>query len=93
MYNMTPLYVEFHMVRQTGIQPKACSIEMYVYLAPCVLEVLEELTSLNILSVYAVVVHTVFIEGKTVEKFWQRGFFACPKWVYRGKNLLRKKLG
>ena len=79
MYNMTPLYVEFHMVRQTGIQPKACSIEVYVYLAPCLLEITEELTSLNILGVYAVVVHTVFIEGKTVEKIWSCSFFALPE--------------
>jgi hypothetical protein len=79
MYNVAPLYVEFHMVLQTGIQPKACPIEMYVYPALCVLEVLEELTSLNILSVYTVVVHTVFIEGKTVEKFWQRSFFRLPE--------------
>ena len=65
---------------------------MYVYPALCVLEVLEELTSLKITGEYTVVVHTIFIEGKTVEKFWPRGFFACPKWVYRGKKLLRKKL-
>lgn len=57
MYNMTPLYVEFHMVRQTGIQPKACPIDVYVYPALCVLEVLEELSALDVLGVYAVVVH------------------------------------
>jgi len=58
-----------------------------------VLEIAEELSALDILGVYAVVVHAVFIEGKTVEKIWPCGFFACPKWVYRGKKLLRKKLG
>ena len=72
------------MVSQTGIQPKACSIEVYVYPAPCVLEVLEELTSLKILGVYAVVVHTVFIEGKTREKIWPRGFFRLPEMGLQG---------
>jgi hypothetical protein len=81
---MTPLYVEFHMVRQTGIQPKACSIEVYVYPAPRVLEVLEELTSLDVLGVYAVVVHAVFIEGKTREKIWPRSFFSLPEMGLQG---------
>ena len=31
--------------------------------------------------------------GSCVEKIWPRSFFACPKWVYRGKNLLCKKFG
>ena len=84
MYNVAPLYVEFHMVSQTGIQPKACSIEMYVYPAPCVLEVLEELSSLDVLGVYAVVVHTVFIEGKTVEKIWPCSFFTLPEMGLQG---------
>ena len=92
MYDVAPLYVEFHMVRQTGIQPKACSIEVYVYPAPCVLEITEELASLDVLGVYAVVVHAVFIEGKTVEKIWACGFFACPKWVHRGKKIAAQKI-
>ena len=57
MYNVAPLYVEFHMVLQTGIQPKACSIDVYVHFTPCLLEVLKELASLDITGVYAVVVH------------------------------------
>ena len=72
------------MVRQTGIQPKACSIEMYVYLATRVLEVLEEPTSFKITGEYAVVVHTVFMEGKTVEKIWPRSFFGLPEMGLQG---------
>ena len=30
--------------------------------------------------------------GSCVEKNWPRSFFGLPKWVYRGKKLLRKKL-
>jgi len=91
MYNMTPLYVEFHMVRQTRIQPKACSIEMHFKVCHFI-ECLNKART-NVPCVYAVVQHTVFIEGKRVEKIWPRSFLLCPKWVYRGKNLLRKKLG
>ena len=72
------------MVSQTGIQPKACSIEVYVYPAPCVLEITEELSSLDIPGEYAVVVHTVFIEGKTVEKIWPRSFFSLPEMGLQG---------
>ena len=72
------------MVRQTGIQPKACSIDVYVHFTPCVLEIAEELSALDVPCVYAVVVHAVFIEGKTVEKIWQRGFFALPEMGLQG---------
>ena len=84
MYNMAPLYVEFHMVCQTGIQPKACSIEVYVHFTTCLLEVSKELTSLDIAGEYAVVVHGVFIEGKRVEKIWPRSFFALPEMGLQG---------
>jgi hypothetical protein len=67
------------MVMQTGIQPKACSIDVYLHFTLCVLEITEELASLDITCVYAVVLHTVFIEGKTVEKIWACGFFALPE--------------
>jgi hypothetical protein len=49
-----------------------------------VLEITEELASLEVPGVYAVVVHTVFIEGKTREKIWQRGFFALPEMGLQG---------
>jgi hypothetical protein len=84
MYDVAPLYVEFHMVRQTGIQPKACSIDVYIQVTARLLEITEELSSLDIAGVYAVVVHTVFIEGKTVEKIWACGFFALPEMGLQG---------
>jgi hypothetical protein len=49
-----------------------------------VLEIAEELSALDVLGVYAVVVHAVFIEGKTVEKIWACGFFALPEMGLQG---------
>ena len=84
MHYVAVLEQETHVILALRIQPKACSIEVYVYPAPCVLEITEELSSLDVPGVYAVVVHTVFIEGKTVEKIWACGFFALPEMGLQG---------
>ena len=85
MYDVAPLYVEFHMVCQTGIQPKACSIDVWFIVYVQILQSgKHSWCGFHVTCVYAIVLHAVFIEGKTVEKIWACGFFALPEMGLQG---------
>jgi len=60
MHDVAVLEIEFYMVLQTGIQPKACSIKVHVNPTARLLEILEKLCC-YIVRVCAIVRHTVFM--------------------------------
>ena len=60
MHDVAVLEIEFSMVLQTGIQPKACSIDVHVNPTARCPEILEKLYC-YIPCVCAIVRHTVFM--------------------------------
>jgi hypothetical protein len=68
---VAPAYVELHVRAVLLIEPKACSIEMHFKVSVVQLSQLSHYARTNVPSVYAVVLHSVFmaqmgLQGKKI---------------------------
>lgn len=84
MQQVAPAYVELHVRAVLLIEPKACSIEMHFKVSVVQLSQLSHYARTNVHRVYAVVLHAVFMEGKTVGKILAAQFFCVPKMGLQG---------
>ena len=81
------------MVMQTGIEPKACSIDVWFIVYVQILQSgKHSWCGFHVTCVYAIVLHAVFMNGSTGIKNLLRGFLLCPKWVHRGKKIAAQKI-
>ena len=73
---MTPAYVELHVQWILWIEPKACSVHVHFKVSVVQLSQLSHDARTNVSSVYAVVLHSVFMAqmGLQGEKFGRAVF-------------------
>jgi len=84
---VAPAYVELHVLWILLVQPKARSIEMHFKSMATLFQHVREFPKharTNVHGVYAVVLHTVFMEGKCVGKILAARFFCLPEMGLQG---------